>query len=370
MALLSCPECGHEVSDRAKVCMNCGFPMAEEKETLEFEKYVTENATIKSKSEIRKIIDSIEMGNIEYVSYSEIFNELFDENKVCSLVTPTEKVIFDEWLKREMGKNIKEAVDVNKLNEYKELVAGVINSFNTYKQRGKLYSDVFDSCSECTKNMHGFNEDEKHMVGLITWGVIFSLMELKGVDDLGAASIWIEKKICEMTKNNFEENGREELYQLITIIIPSIVMNSKAKFERDFPEACEDDIRQCFYYAVNIINLLGNSVLTSKIKNEIKSNSNLAKRLINEGIDENYYFEINIKKISFQIEKLVYGGEYSEYLKRCDGIKEETLKQNSRAVIESNKSSVNDGKINEFLIFALKVMMAAAGCIFLVEIFG
>jgi len=138
--------------------------MAEEKETLEFEKYVTENATIKSKSEIRKIIDSIEMGNIEYVSYSEIFNELFDENKVCSLVTPTEKVIFDEWLKREMGKNIKEAVDVNKLNEYKELVAGVINSFNTYKQRGKLYSDVFDSCSECTKNMHGFNEDEKHMV--------------------------------------------------------------------------------------------------------------------------------------------------------------------------------------------------------------
>ena len=30
MALVKCPECGKEVSDRAKSCPNCGFPIEEE----------------------------------------------------------------------------------------------------------------------------------------------------------------------------------------------------------------------------------------------------------------------------------------------------------------------------------------------------
>nr|QGT50978.1 hypothetical protein Firmicute1046_0540 [uncultured Firmicutes bacterium] len=29
MALIKCPECGKEVSDSAKVCLNCGYPIAE-----------------------------------------------------------------------------------------------------------------------------------------------------------------------------------------------------------------------------------------------------------------------------------------------------------------------------------------------------
>ena len=27
MALIKCPECGQEVSDKAKVCINCGYPL-------------------------------------------------------------------------------------------------------------------------------------------------------------------------------------------------------------------------------------------------------------------------------------------------------------------------------------------------------
>ena len=27
MALIKCPECGKEISDRAKKCPNCGFPI-------------------------------------------------------------------------------------------------------------------------------------------------------------------------------------------------------------------------------------------------------------------------------------------------------------------------------------------------------
>lgn len=32
MALIKCPECGKEISDRAKSCPNCGFPITDEKE--------------------------------------------------------------------------------------------------------------------------------------------------------------------------------------------------------------------------------------------------------------------------------------------------------------------------------------------------
>ena len=27
MALIKCPECGKEISDKAEMCINCGFPL-------------------------------------------------------------------------------------------------------------------------------------------------------------------------------------------------------------------------------------------------------------------------------------------------------------------------------------------------------
>ena len=27
MALIKCPECGKEVSDKAKICVHCGYPL-------------------------------------------------------------------------------------------------------------------------------------------------------------------------------------------------------------------------------------------------------------------------------------------------------------------------------------------------------
>ena len=29
MALITCPECGNKISDRAKICIHCGFPIYE-----------------------------------------------------------------------------------------------------------------------------------------------------------------------------------------------------------------------------------------------------------------------------------------------------------------------------------------------------
>lgn len=34
MALIKCPECGAEVSDRAPACIKCGYPLASEKSEL------------------------------------------------------------------------------------------------------------------------------------------------------------------------------------------------------------------------------------------------------------------------------------------------------------------------------------------------
>ena len=30
MALIKCPECGRDISDKAKACINCGYPLNEE----------------------------------------------------------------------------------------------------------------------------------------------------------------------------------------------------------------------------------------------------------------------------------------------------------------------------------------------------
>ena len=39
MALIKCPECGKEISDKANACIHCGYPLNEQKE--EFYKKIT-----------------------------------------------------------------------------------------------------------------------------------------------------------------------------------------------------------------------------------------------------------------------------------------------------------------------------------------
>lgn len=46
MALIKCPECGKEVSDKAKACPNCGFPINDTKVEEPKEKEETGNVTI------------------------------------------------------------------------------------------------------------------------------------------------------------------------------------------------------------------------------------------------------------------------------------------------------------------------------------
>ena len=40
MALINCPECGKEISDKSKLCVHCGYPINESTNEKEF-KYET-----------------------------------------------------------------------------------------------------------------------------------------------------------------------------------------------------------------------------------------------------------------------------------------------------------------------------------------
>lgn len=44
MALMKCPECGKEISDKAMLCPNCGYPIAQCKNLTKEEYTSKENA--------------------------------------------------------------------------------------------------------------------------------------------------------------------------------------------------------------------------------------------------------------------------------------------------------------------------------------
>lgn len=56
MALINCPECGKEVSDKAKACPNCAYPIAKLKESNVVEhNEATETETQQNKEVSTKI---------------------------------------------------------------------------------------------------------------------------------------------------------------------------------------------------------------------------------------------------------------------------------------------------------------------------
>lgn len=74
MAMIKCPECGNMVSDKAKACVNCGYPIAEMMKepgiiTSEGDLYITEeNNNISYKLENNEINESNDSPNVESVS--------------------------------------------------------------------------------------------------------------------------------------------------------------------------------------------------------------------------------------------------------------------------------------------------------------
>ena len=57
MALIKCPECDKEISDKANACIHCGYPLNEQKEDFGIRRtpFIDEDTLI---GEIRKIRDN------------------------------------------------------------------------------------------------------------------------------------------------------------------------------------------------------------------------------------------------------------------------------------------------------------------------
>lgn len=84
MALINCKECGHQVSDKAKFCVNCGYPLEEEKTQS-----TTEELPEYLKSAIRKGAD-----------IDAVYNAYFGFNDRKDFEEKEEKVSeIDQWIR-------------------------------------------------------------------------------------------------------------------------------------------------------------------------------------------------------------------------------------------------------------------------------
>ncbi len=76
MALIKCPECGKEVSNKAKMCIHCGYPINE---------YLNEEKTTLSEEELDNFDSNLEYDNLcpKCYSFNWSYNELTGE-VVCN----------------------------------------------------------------------------------------------------------------------------------------------------------------------------------------------------------------------------------------------------------------------------------------------
>ena len=77
MALIKCPECGGNVSDKAPACIHCGFPLQQLQQTTDNE-IINHMIVIDGEqidlSEIRE--QSLYLDNSDYAQYNELIKEL------------------------------------------------------------------------------------------------------------------------------------------------------------------------------------------------------------------------------------------------------------------------------------------------------
>lgn len=72
MALIRCPECNQNISDKSKQCIHCGYPLNE----LKFEKQITINKIEYDATVLYEIIDLYKTSNEKNGVYRKLYDEI------------------------------------------------------------------------------------------------------------------------------------------------------------------------------------------------------------------------------------------------------------------------------------------------------
>jgi len=201
MAMINCPECGQEISDKAKKCIHCGKAFAEEKpETkvcsecgkeipvdvtecpfcgcpIEDEKPVANNTIEKNKKNTMKIIISIAVIVFVAIIGIAVYNikVVKPKNTYKEAITLLEKGKYDEA--NELFNSIRGYNDVDVIQEqlkYESYAYSAINSLKQYLKNPDSYQPYeikfYVSMGTEEGEISGDAEDEKYPICIMHYG--------------------------------------------------------------------------------------------------------------------------------------------------------------------------------------------------------
>lgn len=85
MALINCPECSKEISDKAKECPHCGYPLSSKEKTT-IKPIEIKTKTAKEKEHEKKVITRCVYGVILFIGLiivGYIWHSMAEEAKLC-----------------------------------------------------------------------------------------------------------------------------------------------------------------------------------------------------------------------------------------------------------------------------------------------
>ena len=217
MALINCPECGKQVSDKAYSCPECGFPIKDYMESKSEEnkeksnEYIAEENIEESDSE-NKVFSDLEL---DMLYESENGKRIQMIKKVsCDLDYNSAKKVVDEYFKRkfpekELNLNVKEKsnnetdfdniiVEESELDSLYKFTNGnktlivqkVARNYNTdYSVARKIVDDYFEKRFPEKQRKNNVNQKKKRF----NWKLIFLVIVCIIYPFIGAILLWVFK---------------------------------------------------------------------------------------------------------------------------------------------------------------------------------
>lgn len=166
MALIKCPECGREISDKANVCIGCGFPIKEHLEEAAKEKVKEENEKIELEREDKILLDKIYV--LENGQRIKIINALRQEKEYDLKIA--KKIVDIYWNERFPTKEL--YYTKQKPIQEKEKFSGIYE-YSLFGKKKEVY------CPRCGSINCSHYQEQKIIPGKIKTSYTANLNPLK-----------------------------------------------------------------------------------------------------------------------------------------------------------------------------------------------